>query len=165
MNLRSVLATALLSLFPSLPAVAHDPGISSAHIEVSSDRVELTMTLGASDAGLFQEAFARSGKAKKSPHPPADQLEEVARSLGELQIGKVVLAPTKVSLLDPSEPGEFSVRVCYDLPRGERFEYRALGFGLLPRGHRQLAVALRGSKTLSESILDGKNNVLFVPLK
>ncbi|MGH8017119.1 MAG: hypothetical protein ACREIA_02335 [Opitutaceae bacterium] len=144
--------------------LAHNPGLSSAHIQVFDDRIELSVTLPSEDAGWFMAWLTETRKLEKGGEIQ-ENAAVIAHELGGLFLGNTRIKPRSSLLLPPIEPGELSVTVTFDHPGRKTIEYRAGCFEALPRGHFQLVVAIQNLDTLAEAILDRANTTLGIPLE
>lgn len=157
------LAIGLLFLLSALRAFAHDPGLSSVHLQLEPGNVSAVLTYNETDIsaviGEDPEAVRQGGSKIQS------KLEVLARRALSLEIGGLQTEPASTTTkLDQNKNVEFT----YSYPRTPGVQPITVRSQLLPEmpfGHRQSFVALGASgNQLARVLLSGRETeATFVP--
>ncbi len=157
------LAIGLLFLLSALGAFAHDPGLSSVHLQLEPGNVSAVLTYNETDIsaviGEDPEAVRQGGSKIQS------KLEALARRALSLEVGGLQTEPASTTAkLDQNKNVEFT----YSYPRRPGVQPISVCSQLLPEmpfGHRQSLVALGASgNQLARVLLSGRETeATFVP--
>lgn len=157
-----------LAIAATVTARAHDPGISTAQVEVRTDALVLTTGFAPADIQQLLPPEQRSdGTWTQSEFEAArDGLRAIAPLLWEVRRGDTLLVPraSRVELL----PGDnVSFHLVFPPPEAGASELvlRAPKLGELPAGHRQFVIVsdARGS-LITKKLLSARDMVIQVPL-
>lgn len=145
---------------------AHDPGISTAEVEIAQGRFQITTGFAPDDAKQLLPAPMRTDERWEQdtfqdvrPH-----LLLVAPRLWQVRVGESVVAPREVSVeLLPQD--NVSFRLIYPaLPADGLLVLQAPKLGELPSGHRQFViVADEQGSTIAKKLLKASDDVIEVP--
>ena len=121
-------------------ARAHDPGLSTAQVEVGATAIRVLVTFSAADLAAL--------------HPPVPVTPEWIGGLVGLRSGARALAAGQAGS-KPTEDGELRFELEYRRPEAEGiWELRAMKMAALPPGHRQfVTVASPGGPVIAERLL------------
>lgn len=157
------LAIGFLYLVSALSALAHDPGLSSVHLQLEPGNVSAVLTYNESDVssviGEDPQAVRQGGAEIQS------KLESLARRALSLEAGGLLMEPASTTTkLDQNQNVEFT----YSYPWTSGVQPITLRSQLLPEmpfGHRQSFVALGASgQELARTLLSNRETAAtFVP--
>lgn len=144
----AVLAAALHAATASA-ALAHDPGLSSLDVHVTTDRIVVTVALAPPDA----RAAAATGEGDAG---------RFALNAIELRAGGLAL---RGALRESGKAAADGVAIEFERPPGSTLTVRSLVPARLARGHRQL-LTVRGpdGRLLMERMLDARSDIVEVDL-
>ncbi len=132
-------------------ARAHDPGLSTAQVEVLATTIRVAVTFSAGDLAALRPAV-----------PPT--AEWIAGLAGLRAEGAAAVAER--AFAEPAEDGETRFVTVYRRPEaGGNIELRTTRFDTLPPGHRQFArVTAAGGAVLSERLLSAAEPTVMFSL-
>ncbi len=152
------LLVSLCSIVMSVSAFAHDPGLSSANLEIQPQAIELQLTFNARDiSGLIRQPPGEAVAPEK--------LDEIGRRAVAFQInGEVQSTSSVVSGRDQNENVEFRYRFPAP-PPGSAIGFDSLLLKEMSFGHRQAFAATdeRGSE-IARRILSGRDSTVSFSL-
>ncbi|CAN5785956.1 HupE/UreJ family protein [soil metagenome] len=160
---KSSATLAFLLFLVTVRAFAHDPGLSSAEIEVAGRAVTLLVTYNDSDIGhKVGEPVAdlRAGTANAK-----EKLEQTASRAAVLRVSGEAITPTTVAA---RPEGENNIEFRYEFvlpPAVAELSFESLLLPELSFGHRQVFAARgTGGTELTRRILSSRENIAAVPL-
>jgi hypothetical protein len=150
-----LITIALLSL-RNAAVHAHDPGLSSLHVNVNDGEMSASLTIAASDLA----ALAPAGE-------PRHDLSQFARSAVYVSVDDEPITPT----VDHVFLGGIEARVI--LSFGERRSWRRIRrlsitsevAKRIGRGHRQLVVLSEDGRVINETLLDSSSGPVAIALE
>jgi hypothetical protein len=151
-------------LLLAAPARAHDPGLSTADIKITPERIEARLTFARADVEVLVPLDGNAdGEVSAAEFAAArGRLEELARGAMSFRADGRDLKPTNATAaLDETNNIHFTLAVPVRGPR-EITVHSAL-IDRLPRGHRQFVVLQdREGQTLAEVLLSAEQDVMEV---
>lgn len=146
---------------------AHDPGLSTAQIDLREGRLVITTGFAPADAQEFLPVSARRDGfwTQEDFEQVQEQLLKVAPQLWEVRAGERVFQATesRVELL-PEDNVSFTL-VFPDAGRAERLVLRAPRIPELPGGHRQFVIVSDASgSVITKKLLSARDLALEVSL-
>ena len=158
----------VLALIVTAAARAHDPGISTAQVEVRADALVLTTGFAPADVQELLPASQRSdGTWTQTEFDAAHaELRAIAPLLWQVRRGDAPLLPreSRVELL-PGDNVSFYFVFPWEKDGASELILRAPKLAELPSGHRQFVIVSdeRGS-LISKKLLSARDMVIQVPL-
>lgn len=163
MKAAMLLAICVGAIVGSSTAFAHDPGLSSANVDLREDRLEVVLTFNERDiagvAGVPPETLRETG---------ANLPAQVRALLGRAVLVEIDGKPATPSGSKASAEAENNVEFHFTFPRGGtagELTFHSLLLKDLPLGHRQ-AFAVRDSTggELSRALLSARDNAARLAL-
>ena len=137
----------------SAGVLAHDPGLSSLEVNITSLRTSAILSMSAADLSLL---VSQSGIAAERP------LDELARSAVQISVDGDV-PPATMTTVELDDKGA-SVR--WSFARGASHEAQVTVSSDVPRrlarGHRELVAVMVDGVSVSERMLDAEHHLLAV---
>ncbi len=145
---------------------AHDPGISTAQVQLFPDRVELVTGFAPADAEMLLPVAARTGEPWNDIQfeSTRDALQLVAPRLWEVQAG-IEMLPVRLVRVELSSGDALNFHQEFLRPDVPMVVLRARSIAGLPPGHRQFVIVMdsRGS-TITKKLLSVRDSTIEVPL-
>ncbi len=139
-------------------AIAHDPGLSAAELNVGDQSILLELTLARRDIKLLRSIDADADGQISAFEITASEklLLAFALEMVELKVGTRRLEGTAYRLeYDASDALRFSIK--YPRTPGNRIEYSAPIIPSLALGHRQFLTARQGGNVVQTAVLSASN--------
>jgi hydrogenase/urease accessory protein HupE len=149
-----------------LPAFAHDPGLSTATLQLRSDKLEATILLSGADAALISEQ-GKNGTGQMSRANSSAWTREIEhkadRSL-EVTFDGQTAKPAEIRC-HVDQLQNVSVNLNFAAPPFSKLFVRSKWLAVLPPGHRQL-MTLKGlsGEVLAERLLAASSDMIAVQL-
>lgn len=150
----------------ALPAFAHDPGLSTATVQLRPEGIDIALVLSVKDAGeLLKRDQPKDGRMPFSRHAAGEAaLLAQAREALEIRIDGQLAVLTKATCsFDAQNNASLHFRVA-GLALG-KFELRSRWLAILPPGHRQFVTIQNArSELLAERLLSANSDSLAIEI-
>lgn len=145
---------------------AHDPGLSSAKVEIKSRVVTVELTLAQSDVEfLFRTQTGRSeqGGGRDIELTRTQLLALAAEAIEVWTDGKrVAVVEDSLRVTEASDTNAVTLAASYSDPVGKKLTFRSTILTRLPRGHRQYLTVIKSQNGKQETMLDAEHDSIDV---
>ena len=149
-----LVAACCLSLFFSVAAFAHDPGLSAAVLKLNGERVEVHLTYARADIELLVPLDTdRDGIVTASEFTQAKpQLESLAAETIFISANDHAV-PVSFNVVELDDSNGVHFRFSFIRPKDASFVLQSNLIERLPRGHRQYVELIGGETVIGSKML------------
>jgi hydrogenase/urease accessory protein HupE len=148
------------------PVFAHDPGLSTATVRLTQNKIEVTLAFSIIDTAEIVEIDKdRDAHISKEELANATaELEKMGTNALEVELDGHAIPPTSVKCtFDPSDNA--SVAITFDTSQFSRLEIRSRWLALLQPGHRQfLSIQGQSGNVLAERLLSANSDSVTIQM-
>jgi hydrogenase/urease accessory protein HupE len=157
-----VLATLICCVaLAAFTVFAHDPGLSSAKVEIKPKIITVELTLAQSDVEFLLRGENNAGQASSRNLESARmQLLKLSASAIEIWTDdkRAVVVEDSLEVTDASDTNAVTLAASYSYVAGNRLTLRSTILTRLPRGHRQYLSVINSPNEKRETMLDGEHD-------